>query len=520
MQSMNRRDFLKTASVTVAGLAMSAKPFPKAGSNAKKPNIIVIMADDISAKEFPTYKIPSPVYADAPCSTPVLEMIKNKGVQFRHGWASPLCHPSRGMIMTGRYAHRTGWWSNGYSPKKGEKNYPLNESHLTIGKIAKKAGYATQLVGKWQLDGDKNDYHFDEFVFTPGKYAARAPADKKPMGPKGLGKPSFYWNPGYTLYNHPDYPESKVGNGKSYRTTWNDHASDIELKFIKNFVKRSHDNDKPFFVYWPAHLGHLNWDYVNDGMGYPGVPPMDTNMYPGTKIVKEKMPDGSIVKRTPAGMNYHVQYLDYTIGELIAQLRNLGIEDETLIIFTTDNGTAGYGKGLSGAVKEYGSKVPFCVYGPGLIKPRGEVDDFAGVADIAPTIADLTGADLPRGYEFDGLSMMPFLSGKTSNFRNWIYSYVAECQMVRTKNVLRDGMGVYWDTRGTVDQEKYKEISQDKPPAALAGEINTIKNVLEKYPSMPMQGPAFERYAEDKKSQRKYWLALKKRIREEQEQKK
>jgi len=99
----------------------------------KKPNIILIMADDISAKEFPTYNIPKPTYGDRPCSTPVFDKIKNDGVQFAIAWATPLCHPSRGMIMTGRYAHRTKWWSNGFSPAKGEKGYPLYQHHLTLG---------------------------------------------------------------------------------------------------------------------------------------------------------------------------------------------------------------------------------------------------------------------------------------------------------------------------------------------------------------------------------------------------
>ncbi len=125
---MNRREFLKRLGVGVVA-AQIAPSFAPAKEKDGKPNIILIMADDISAKEFPTYRTPNPSYGDGPCSTPVLEKVKDKGVQFRIGWATPLCHPSRGMMMTGRYAHRTQWWSNGFSPTEGEKGYPLYQSH-------------------------------------------------------------------------------------------------------------------------------------------------------------------------------------------------------------------------------------------------------------------------------------------------------------------------------------------------------------------------------------------------------
>lgn len=283
------------------------------------------MADDISAKEFPTYNIPNPTYGDGPCTTPVMERMKRQGVQFAHGWATPLCHPSRGMIMTGRYAHRTQWWSNEFGPAEGEKGYPLYDHHLTLGLIAKNAGYISQFVGKWQLGGTPDGYAFDEYVSTPGQYAARAPADKKPAE-QGRGKASFYWNPGYGLRNHPDYPESSGVKGQTFKTTWGDFAADIELKFIKNFMKRKHEKGRPFFVYWPAHMGHGNWDFENDRMGYPGVPPMDKRAYPGTPRIKTSAPDGTVAEKTPPGINYHVQYLDYCLGELIKHMENLGIE--------------------------------------------------------------------------------------------------------------------------------------------------------------------------------------------------
>lgn len=507
---MNRREFLKSVGVGVVAVGI-APSFSDAKDKDSKPNIILIMADDISAKDFPTYRTPSPTYGDAPCSTPVLERMKNKGVQFRIGWATPLCHPSRGMIMTGRYAHRTEWWSNGYGPAEGEKNHALYEDHLTLGEIARNTGYATQFVGKWQLGGTPDGYAFQEYVFTPGQHAARAPAEEK-ANDAGRGKPSFYWNPGYTLRNHPEYSESMGDKGQTFKTGWKDFAADIELKYIKNFMKRKKEKGQPFFVYWPGHLGHGNWDYDNDGMGYPGVPPMDERLYPGTKKIKTTAPDGTTVEKTLPGINYHVQYLDYCVGELVRHTKDLGIDHNTIFIFTTDNATTSYGKGLKGAVKEHGPLVPMIVYGPGSVKALGEVDDLASLADIMPTVAELADAEIPKSYEFDGKNMMPFVSGKTSKHRNWVYSYNAEYQMVRTRNVCRSGMGFYWDTRGVRDQEKYHLIDESNPDPALRKEIELIKAVLKKYPTAPLEGPMYERYMKAKAGKRELWDRMRDRI--------
>lgn len=503
----NRREFLK---LTMASGAAFLTGSTVAGAKKKRPNIILVMADDISAKEFPTYNIPNPMYGDEPCTTPVFERIKNEGVQFRHGWATPLCHPSRGMMMTGRYAHRTQWWSNEFGPIEGEDGYPLYKYHLTLGQIAKKANYSTQFVGKWQLGGTMEGYGFDEYVMTPGSYAARSPAELK--GNNGVGKASFYWNSGYSLTGHPNHPLDDKGKSPNFKTTWNDFAADIELKYMKDYMRRKGNQKEPFFIYWPAHLGHSNWDYVNNKMGYPGVPPMDEKRYPKTKHIKVKMPDGTMVHRTEAGMNYHVQYLDYCIGELIAESEKLGIDKDTIFLISTDNATTEYGKGLKGAVKEHGPKVPFFVYGPGYFKGKGEVDDFASLVDFAPTIAKLTGAKLPDKYEFNGLNLMPFLTGKKKLHRDWAYSYNAEYQMVRTRNVVRDGMGFFWDARGTLDQESYMLIDEENVDPTLKKEVKQIKAILAKYPTAPTSGKMYERYMKEKAGKWELWDKMRERI--------
>ena len=184
----------------------------------------------------------------------------------------------------------------------------------------------------------------------------------------------------------------------------------------------------------------------------------------------------------------------------------------TIIIFSTDNATTEYGKGLKGAVKEHGPKVPMLIYGPGLVKALGQVEDLASLVDVAPTVAELTGAKLPDGYEFDGKSMMPFLQGRRPKHRDWLYSYNAEYQMVRTRNVCRDGLGFYWDTRGILDQEKYRLIEENKAGPELRRDIETIKRVLNKYPAAPLSGPMYERYMREKTGKRELWDKMREKI--------
>jgi arylsulfatase A-like enzyme len=200
------------------------------------------------------------------------------------------------------------------------------------------------------------------------------------------------------------------------------------------------------------------------------------------------------------------------MGELIRHTQNLGIDRDTIFIFSTDNATTSYGKGLKGAVKEHGPLVPMIVYGPGSVKALGEVDDLASLADIVPTVAELASAEIPKSYEFDGKNMMPFVSGKTSKHRDWVYSYNAEYQMVRTRNVCRGGMGFYWDTRGVRDQEKYRLMDENNTEPVLCKEIELIRAVLKKYPTAPLEGPMYERYMKAKAGKRELWDRMRDRI--------
>ena len=150
---LTRRDFLAALAAGAAGTALwpgcdlrsDETPAPPPEG---RPNIILIMADDLSARELGCYGHPEH-------RTPHLDELARTGARFRTCWATPLCLPSRGQIMTGRYGFRTGWYHN-----KNRPAAPLYEHHLTIGQAMQQAGYATAVAGKWQVAGTPKRYGF------------------------------------------------------------------------------------------------------------------------------------------------------------------------------------------------------------------------------------------------------------------------------------------------------------------------------------------------------------------------
>jgi len=467
----------------------------KATTKNKKPNIILLFADDISARELPFYKsskwsVPpqggdtsDPKYR---AKTPVLNKLANEGMYVKTMWAATICGPSRAMMMTGRYAHRHKWWHNSDKGKwiddngKTQKNYPLYlSSPHTIGHIAKAGGYATYWAGKTQMVGvDK--YGFDEACFTPGEGVKTGVnnrnTDFKIVSKKVNGKKvlinedtgvavkyyqqfGWYWKPHVQLMNHPDlankfeyWPNTKMKDASYGLNTF---GPDIELDFIFDFMERKNDENKPFFIYHTSHLGHDGWDFFSSDIN-----PKTRNKWPGTPIVKwenEKyirtQPNvtgdagnyNTHATVTEGGIHNHVNYLDYQVWLYMNKMKELGIEDNTIFIFCADNGTSGYGKGSVNAQR--GTHVPFMIYAPYLkMTKKGEQDILANLSDVLPTIADIARVKIPKNYEINGESLIPFLTTKKEKHRNWIYGYHKEAQIIRSKNVLIDGKGKTYDT--------------------------------------------------------------------------
>ena len=277
--------------------------------------------------------------------------------------------------MSGRYPFRSGVLTNGSGQAYAPQNSP------SIAKTLQAAGYATAVAGKWrQLQhfatrDDAKAWGFDEFMIW------------------GLGKGERYWEPDYNY------------NGQPVDSAGGKYGPDLLHEFAVDFIRRHKDG--PFFLYYPTPLVHS--------------PILHT-------------PDRR--EREAKGNRYaeNVAYLDKLVGKLAAELDTLGLRKNTLIVFTGDNGSVGQGEvagravaGAKGSMLEGGSRVPLIVNWPG-VTPAGKVlDDLTDFSDFYATFADLAGAKLPDGVQFDGHSFAPQIRGEKGEPRgrsscNWAAS--------------------------------------------------------------------------------------------------
>ncbi len=174
------------------------------------------------------------------------------------------------------------------------------------------------------------------------------------------------------------------------------------------------------------------------------------------------------------------------MGRIVDGLAELGLRDDTILFFTCDNGTAGYGKGQP--VEERGSRVPMVVYGPNWVKPRGASDALVDFSDMLPTLVEMGGAKLPEGYEIDGKSFAPVLRGETDRVRDWIFSNLADMRFLRDERWLLDGAGKFYDTQGRRDETGYIDVTGSKDPEVLAARARfdeILKAMPEPDPSIP-----------------------------------
>lgn len=461
---------------------------------AKQPNIILVFADDISAREIPIYG--SEVWSDDHgkntsdqkfrAKTPVLNKIAEEGCWIKTTWAATVCSPSRAMMMTGRYAHIHKWWLNGDLGKKTLPNgktqvWPLYESSpKTIGHIAQEAGYGTYWAGKTQMKGsDVLQFGFEEGLLTPGEQQAEANPytdfkistkkvdgkkilvnedTKEQLEVKSYAQSGWYWQPHVRLMNHPEAskPLEWWPNTPDAQEQYglNTYAPDVELDFIFDYMDRKVKDKKPFFIYHTTHLGHDGFNFFNpdEKTKWPGTPKInwDGKKYTRTEpnITGDKGVYDTHHSITEHGIHRHIEYLDYQIWQYINKMEELGIADNTILIFCADNGTSGYGK--SSPAVQKGTHVPLIIYAPGLkMTKKGEQDILVNISDVLPTLVEMTGTKLPDNYEINGKSLVPFLFTDKENHREWIYSYHGGKQLIRSKKLLKDGKDIWYDVQDT-----------------------------------------------------------------------
>lgn len=460
-------------------------------------NIIMVFADDISARELPVYG--SNVWTDPKgknttdlkylAQTPVLDKLAKDGCWITQTWAATVCSPSRAMMMTGRYAHQHKWWTNGdlgttINEKGQRRAWPLYESSpLLIGHVAQKAGYGTYWAGKTQMKGsDLQKFGFDEACFTPGEQGApdnpftdfvlkpigsyngpQMNMDSGALVENSFGQFGWYWKPHVRLMNYPgaeplswwpNTPESIASFGV------NTFGPDKELDFIFEYMDRQHAKKKPFFIYHTTHLGHGAFDWL---VGESNWTPTPKVQWDGAKYTRTE-PNITGAKGvydlnnsiSEPGIHKHLEYLDYQMWLYQQKMDELGIAENTVLIFCADNGTSKYGK--HSPDRQKGCHVPLMMYAPGMTK-QGRQDILVNLSDFLPTIADITGYQLPPEYEVDGKSLWPYLMTDESEHRDWVYSYRGPMQLVRGDHLMLDGNGAWWDvTREPDDLISYRQI--------------------------------------------------------------
>ncbi|MHC4076090.1 MAG: sulfatase-like hydrolase/transferase, partial [Planctomycetota bacterium] len=275
---IRRRDFLNFITLGAATsylFGFQSKSPPESNNRKSRPNIILIMADDCSAREFGCY-------GNKEHRTANLDRLAQTGVKFETCWATPLCSPSRAEIMTSRYGFRTGWYHN-----KLKVEEPLTKNHLTIGQVMKKAGYATAIAGKWKLFGEINEYGFDEHCMWKDYEGFEGPVENAELIGTSAGVPgraARYWYPAVTK------------NGQPFPTEASDYGPDIFVDFILDFINRT--KQSPFFVYYPMCLPHLSWDFEINKHGHLPVPQVD----------EKGRPTGKKISGT---LKSNVEYVDY-----------------------------------------------------------------------------------------------------------------------------------------------------------------------------------------------------------------
>lgn len=377
-----------------------------------KPNVVLILADDlgyetIGANGGTSYK------------TPNIDLLAATGVRFEHCYSQPLCTPSRVQLMTGIYNVR---------------NYvqfgSLDRAQTTFAHLLKKRGYATCVAGKWQLGKEPDSprhFGFDEACLWQHTRKSTRTLDTR------------YVNPQLEI------------NGKAVDYTRGEFAPDLVNDFVCQFIEKN--KDRPFFAYCPMILTHC-----------PFVPTPDSPAY------DPKSKGSPTYKGEPKYFGDMVAYMDKEVGKIIAQLESLGLRENTLVIFTGDNGTDApivsmmNGKtvaGGKGQSADAGTRVPLIANWPGGAQKGVVCSDLVDFSDFLPTLSEAAGATVPEDLKIDGRSFLPQLRGETSQPRTWIYSWynpkggsAAKRECVRSQRYKLYASGELFDISNDVLEKK------------------------------------------------------------------
>jgi len=399
------------ATLVVSGLA-AAQAQSVAGS---KPNILLIVADDVGFGDLGPYL--GGKARGMP--TPNVDRLANEGMMFTTFYAQPSCTPGRAAIQTGRIPNRSGMTTVAFQGQGGG----LPAAEWTLASVLKEAGYQTYFTGKWHLgEADyalPNAHGYDEmkhaFLYHLNAYTYPDPTWFPAMDPE-LRKMFQKVTKGSLSGKAGEKPVEDFKVNGEYVDTPEKGVVGIPFldayveKAALEFLDKAKKSDAPFFI-------NVNFMKVHQ----PNLPAPE---FEHKSLSKTKYAD-SIVE------------LDTRIGNLLKKLDDLGLSENTVVFFTTDNGAwqdvypdAGYTpfRGTKGTIREGGNRVPAFVRWPGKVQPHSKSDDIVGGLDLMATFASLAGVDLPTKDKegqptiFDSYDMTPVWLGKGSSARkNWFY---------------------------------------------------------------------------------------------------
>jgi arylsulfatase A-like enzyme len=414
------------------------------GAASDKPNILFIMVDDLGKDWIGCY-------GGQGIETPHIDALAQSGLKFRNAYSMPQCTPTRATLLTGQYPWRTGWVNHWDVPRWGVGYFDW-EHYRNFATVMKSAGYTTAIAGKWQINDFRLEpealrrHGFDDWCVWTGYESGNPPSAER------------YWDA---------YIHTKSGS-RSYP---GEFGPDVYCQFLIDFMRRN--RNQPMMLYWPMALTH------SPLVATPGEPQ---------------------ARGLTGKLKAMVRHTDQLIGRMVAALEELGLRERTIIVFTTDNGTAAGVLGTVGGRTPSGGKgsnfeggvcQPFIVNCPGLVPAGGVTDALTDFSDLLPTFAELGGATLPEGLVLDGKSIAPVIRGDApDSSREWILAMgygpaKLDADGIRgrdayTERVIRDKRFKVWvNTRREIaglfdlqadpyEQRNLLEVSRPEYSAALA----------------------------------------------------
>ena len=406
------------------------------GGPSRRPNVVLVLTDDQGYGDLG-------VHGNPVLRTPNIDAFAREAISFSNFHVSPTCSPARAALLTGRDSNRTGVWHT--AAGRGL----MRRDEVTIAEMLREAGYATGIFGKWHLGSmypfRAADRGFEE-VFTLG-------------GGGGTGNISDFWN-------NTNFDPVMNHNGQFVPT--NGYITDTLFDEAMEFIDASSESGRPFFVYLPTNAPHAPFN--------------------APAAYAERYRDQPVRMAHFLGM---IENIDDNFGRLRRHLRESGLQENTILMFMTDNGT-GYGRslfnagmrGIKGSEYDGGHRVPLFFHWPAgdMAGPR-TIDELAAHIDLAPTLLDLAGIEAQAAQRIDGVSLRLLLEGQQAGWPD--RSIIIDSQRVLHPEKWKQSSVMTRRWRLVNGAELYDMASDPGQSMDVAGQqpevVNSLRSIYERW---------------------------------------